>query len=314
VCMKPLKKNIIKYLSKLEFQRDKIYLVTGTGGLGLELIRYLCYLKATVIMAGRNPKKACQAIENVQNEISGAKIIFEQVDLSNIASVSQLIDNIKMKYKTINGIVCNAGVYMLSNRIETIDGLENHFQTNFLAHYYLTKELIPLLKDNKEQSKIVFVSSIAAYRKKLNFNDLQIKNNYLSYKAYARSKLALSTIAGYFNNEFIKNKENIRSVMAHPGISPTNLFKNYKGLKYKILHYGFKIVPFIKHSPQWGAMPLLQALISQNDASFGPRGLFEFRGKPKEIKIKGFAGLYENQALLSQKSDELILQILRENK
>lgn len=75
--------------AEIPSQRGKTVVVTGaTGGLGYETALALAKAGADVILTGRDDRKGQSAIEKISRDVSGARIIFESLDLANLASVS----------------------------------------------------------------------------------------------------------------------------------------------------------------------------------------------------------------------------------
>jgi NAD(P)-dependent dehydrogenase (short-subunit alcohol dehydrogenase family) len=76
-------------------------------------------------------------------------------------------------------LINNAGVMAVPKREVTEDGFERQLGTNYLGPFALTGLLIPALL-RSETPKVTTVSSGAANQglKRINFEDLQWKNNY----------------------------------------------------------------------------------------------------------------------------------------
>lgn len=61
---------------------------------------------------------------------------------------------------------------------ETVDNFEQQWAVNYLSHFLLTAELLPLLKAGglpEQCSRIVNVTSCAHLLSKINFNDINSK-------------------------------------------------------------------------------------------------------------------------------------------
>jgi NAD(P)-dependent dehydrogenase (short-subunit alcohol dehydrogenase family) len=80
-------------------------------------------------------------------------------DLQDLASVKSAVDIIKSKYDVIDVLVNNAGVMALKD-YATIDGFDIQMQTNIISHFFITKELFPLLKKSTG-ARIINHSSMA---------------------------------------------------------------------------------------------------------------------------------------------------------
>ena len=75
-------------------------------------------------------------------------------------------------------------------------------------------------------------------------------------------------------------KTNTISVAAHPGVSPTELWRGFPKLLYGLMK--IFVMPFISQSPEKGALPTLMAALDpsvKGGQYFGPQGFRELRGK-----------------------------------
>src|SRR6187402_2732914 len=170
-------------------QAGRSAIVTGTGGLGLETALQLARAGAEVIIAGRNPTKGSDAVAKIRAEVPLAEVRFEELDLAELASIRDFGSRIKSQRNDLDLLINNAAVMTPPRREETRDGFELQFGTNYLSHYALTAQLMPLLRKG-EDARVVALSSIAAKQGAINFGDLQAERLYKPGRAYAQSKLA----------------------------------------------------------------------------------------------------------------------------
>jgi NAD(P)-dependent dehydrogenase (short-subunit alcohol dehydrogenase family) len=91
--------------------------------------------------------------------------------------------------RPIDLLVNNACTLMLSKRELTADGFERHLAMNFLGHFAMTANLLPLLRAGK-QPRVVSLTSTGRHHGEINFEDLHFENGYTPLKAYSQSKLA----------------------------------------------------------------------------------------------------------------------------
>jgi NAD(P)-dependent dehydrogenase (short-subunit alcohol dehydrogenase family) len=163
-------------------------LVTGaTAGLGEGLVTELARRGATVLVHGRNRERVDAAIEEIAGSSSGDRLVPYVADLSSLAAVRRLAEEVVTRGGALDALVNNAGV-AVAEREESDDGYELTFAVNYLAPYLLTR----LLLSNPRQSassRIVNVASIgqAAVR----FDDVMLERGYDRAFAYNQSKLAL---------------------------------------------------------------------------------------------------------------------------
>ncbi len=87
-------------------------------------------------------------------------------------------------------------------RTTTQDGYESTFAVNYLAHYYLTELLLPLLKKSSP-SRIINLSSNIHRSFKIKMKDPFLENGYLGPQAYSNSKTAMVL----FTNKLVRELE-----------------------------------------------------------------------------------------------------------
>lgn len=162
-------------------------LVTGaTDGLGREVARELAQRGARVLLHGRDASKAERVRAALADETASDRIDVLLADLSSLAQVRGLAEEVLSTTDSLHALVNNAGVGGAPRRL-TEDGVELHLAVNHLAHFLLTSQLLPLL-ERSAPARIVNVSSIG--QAPIDFDDPMIERGYDPMRAYAQSKLA----------------------------------------------------------------------------------------------------------------------------
>ncbi|HEX9430359.1 MAG TPA: SDR family NAD(P)-dependent oxidoreductase, partial [Candidatus Bathyarchaeia archaeon] len=102
----------------------RVCLITGANsGIGKAAALGLAKLDATVVMVSRDKDKGEAALLEVRT-MSGNKNVDAMVaDLSSQDSVRELAHDFKARYRHLNVLINNAGVF-LPRRVSTVDGLE----------------------------------------------------------------------------------------------------------------------------------------------------------------------------------------------
>lgn len=268
-------------------QRGGAALVTGAAGLGFETARELARAGAQVIMASRNPEKGAEAVARIRSEIPSASVRFEPVDLASLASVSALAARLRGQIDALDLLVNNAGVMTPVRRMETSDGFEIQFGTNYLAHFALTGLLLPLLV-NAGQARVVTLSSIAARAGKIDFSDLQARRGYRPMPVYAQSKLACLMFALELQRRSQTEGWGLTSIAAHPGVSRTGLLYNTPGGPSGLRRTMRGLLWFMFQPVPQGALPTLFAATApeaQGGGYYGPDGFAELNGFPTNARI-----------------------------
>lgn len=264
----------------------RVAVVTGTGGIGLETALGLARAGATTIVAGRNPAKGAAAVDRIRRAASGAKASFVALDLADLRSVEGCAATLANRVGGIDILVNNAAVMVPPVRQVTVDGMELQFATNYLGHFALTAHLLPLLRAAKG-SRVVSLSSVAAPRGAIHFDDLQFERDYRPMHAYAQSKLACLMFAFELQRRSAALDWGVASMAAHPGISRTDLIHNGAGPR-SVEGRIRSLMPFLFQPAAQGALPSLFAATApaaQPGAYYGPDRLGGLRGHPALSKI-----------------------------
>lgn len=288
-------------------QKGRTAVVTGTGGLGFECALALARAGGEVILAGRNRDKGASAIARIKDAAPHANIRFERVDLANLASVSSFGARLRDQCAKLDLVINNAGVMTPPRREETADGFELQFGANYLGHFALTADLMPLLRAGAA-ARVVSVSSVAARGGAIDFEDLQAERRYRPMPAYSQSKLACLMFALELQRRSSAGNWGVTSIAAHPGISRTDLLHNAPGrtsaagLARSALWFLFQ--------PAWqGALPTLYAATAREVAPggyYGPDGWGETRGFPTHAQIPRHALDEATSAHLWRVSEKLV--------
>jgi NAD(P)-dependent dehydrogenase (short-subunit alcohol dehydrogenase family) len=275
-------------LEDMPSQKGRTTVVTGTGGLGFEDALALARAGGDVIIAGRNPAKGAEAVRRIKEQAPNATVVFEAVDLGNLASIADFGRRLKAGRDHIDVLINNAGVMTPPTRETTTDGFELQFGTNYLGHFALTGNLLPLLIRSKAP-RVVTLSSVAARSANvtINFNDLQAEHGYKPMPVYGQSKLACLMFAFELQRRSVAAGWGVTSIAAHPGISRTDLLHNAPGRR-SLQGLGRSFMWFLFQPAAQGALPTLFAATvpkALGGGYYGPHRLGETRGYPTEAQI-----------------------------
>ena len=201
----------------------RVAVVTGAnGGLGLETARALAAAGAHVVMASRNQKKAEAAADDIRRMHPRASLELVPLDLASLASVRQAADAILAKHDRIDILVNNAGV-MACPEQKTADGFEMQLGTNHLGHWAFTARLLRALL-RADAARVVTVTSTAHHMgRSVDPANPHLHSNYGPWKAYGQSKLANFHFAIGLQRLFEAAEAKAQSLVAHPGLSNTDL-------------------------------------------------------------------------------------------
>jgi NAD(P)-dependent dehydrogenase (short-subunit alcohol dehydrogenase family) len=267
-------------------QDNRTAVVTGTGGLGFETALALARAGADTIIAGRNARKGADAAARISSDFPTARVRFEHLDLASLASVAAFAVRLADRERKIDLLINNAGVMVPPRRQETEDGFELQFGTNYLGHFALTRQLLPLLR-RAGNARVVSLSSIAARSGAIDLGDLNAENGYKPMPAYSQSKLACLMFGLELQRRSTAEGWGVTSVIAHPGIARTDLLHNAPG-RWSGVGLTRTLLWFLFQPASQGVLPTLFAATSADampGGYYGPDGLGEARGYPAPARV-----------------------------
>lgn len=201
----------------------RIAVITGaSGGIGLETARALASAGATVVLGIRDASKATAAAADLHSTVPTAQVELGDLDLTSLASVRTFAAWVNGNHDRIDLLVNNAGV-MATPFQRTPDGFELQFGTNHLAHFLLTKLLLPGLLA-AESARVVTVSSGGHKMGGINWADPNYHTTeYSPWPAYGQSKTA--NILFTIELERRLGPRGVHAYAIHPGTVGTDLFR-----------------------------------------------------------------------------------------
>lgn len=200
---------------------SEIILMTGaTSGLGKVAACELANQGYQVIVLYRNSskKEALTVFFNTYYTAAQGSLDFVLCDLNSFDSIAQASEEIHLNYEQIDVLINNAGI-MSFDRAESVDSIETTWQTNVLAPMLLSHFLLDLLTKSP-QAKLIFTAS-ALHQGHINFDDLESKTKFSSYKAYRQSKLGIILLTRILAERL--SSAAIGVYAQHPGMVNTEL-------------------------------------------------------------------------------------------
>jgi NAD(P)-dependent dehydrogenase (short-subunit alcohol dehydrogenase family) len=269
-------------------------IVTGANsGLGRELTRRLALAGADVTLAVRNQARGEAELAQLAIEIPNARLSTQLIDLSSLASVVAFADATLKGGRPVDILINNAGVMMPPKREVTSDGFELQFESNYLGHFALTAQLLPLLIAAKT-ARVVNLSSIYARAGRLEWDNLQSEKSYRPGRAYGLSKLAMLMFAREFNRRSAAAGWGILGLAAHPGATMTSLQstgplrgRDPQSPRVRMNNLQYR-VPGLYQNVDQGILPALFAATSpdaEGGAYYGPSGFQEVSGGPAPARV-----------------------------
>ncbi len=151
-------------------------IVTGASrGIGFELVKHFL----------SDGHKVCCLTRNLDSlkKLSHPGLIYYATDLSSQKSIDEAVVFINQHFTHVDCIINNAGLLVnKSYELISYTELQNVYQVNVFAPYYLTQQLLPLL-GKQSKTHVVNISSMGGFQGSAKFAGLS---------AYSSSKAAIA--------------------------------------------------------------------------------------------------------------------------
>lgn len=156
----------------------KVLVTGGTNGMGKGVAKILAGTDNQIheiILLCRSQKLGEATVKEFEAATKNNKISFVLCDLAKLSDVRHAINEIQNNHQFLDGVFINAGLGYAANRVETIDGMDPHFQVNYLSQFMLALNLLNLLENSKNGGRIIFNVTEGGT---LFWDDLQMKKNW----------------------------------------------------------------------------------------------------------------------------------------
>jgi retinol dehydrogenase 12 len=229
----------------------KTVLITGaTGGIGLAAAVAMARQGATLVLLGRNQKRGLRALSEIRRKAGSERAEFLRADFTSLSEVRRAAQAFLAQDRPLHVLVNNAGV-MNTRRKLTPDGFEEMFAVNHLAHYLLTRLLLPRLQASAPARIVHVASNTHALCNGMRWSDLSYERDFAAFPAYGHSKLANIL----FSNELARRLRGTKVISnaLHPGAVASRIGMN-NGITGRIVPLLLK--PFFR-SPDKGAATIV---------------------------------------------------------
>jgi len=249
-----------------------VVITGGTSGIGQVSAEKLAAMGARIVLVARSKSRGEATLAKLQELAPKESHSVHYGDVSRLNDLNRLAAEIRSAEPRIDVLINNAGA-AFGERQVTEDGLELTFATNHMSYFVLTHGLQDGLLA-AGAARVINTSSHAHYRAKIDFDDLQMQNNFGGFKAYGCSKLCNIL----YTRALMRRLEGtgITANSLHPGFVKTRIGEEGKGL-------GAAVFRFMKHfaiTPEKGAETIVY-LASSGDVA-KTTGLYFYKCKPVE--------------------------------
>ena len=232
---------------------SKTTLVTGgTRGIGLMTAEQLCGRGHHVVLTGRTPASAEQAVARIRQRVPAASVEGAALDLGSLQSVRAFAASQAASERPLNALICNAGVMERLPEIRrSQDGFELMFAANHLGHFLLAALLLPRLL-RSAPSRVVVVSSrwsapgSSGPQLDFDFDNLDGHKSYDPVVFYKNSKLANLWFAFELARRLEGTGVTVNAVC--PGFVPASLAESQQGFQRLFTKYLLARLP-VANSP-----------------------------------------------------------------
>ncbi|MBV8940502.1 MAG: SDR family NAD(P)-dependent oxidoreductase [Solirubrobacterales bacterium] len=203
-----------------------LVVITGaTRGIGRAAAVEMARQGAEVALVGRDPDRVEASVEEARATQGGARVHGHVANLTLMANVRELAQELLERYDHIDVLANNAGALFASRKV-TAEGFEQTFALNHLAPFLLTD----LLRERLRDGRVVTTASDAHRSGHLDLDDLQSERSYGSMRAYGTTKLCNIL----FTRELARRAPELHANCFHPGVVRTGFGKNDNGI-WKVL-------------------------------------------------------------------------------
>ncbi|KAH6874403.1 hypothetical protein B0T10DRAFT_532970 [Thelonectria olida] len=261
---------------------DKVVVITGcSSGIGISTAVAMAATGATVYCTARDLDKATGALGDLVEK--SRKVHLLHADLTSLASIKALADDIKKREAKVNILINNAGVMYVPEKVNTEDGFELQIGTNHFAHFFLFCQLRDHLLAGSTadfNSRVINVSSMGHRASPVLLDDINLGKSYDPFIGYSQSKTANIHMANHLDRLY--GSRGIHAYSLSPGGIVTDLQKHVKDMLNDALKDD-KFSTFLKSVDQ-GCATTVWAAVAQ--------------------ELEGKGGLYLEDCTIAEKAAE----------
>jgi NAD(P)-dependent dehydrogenase (short-subunit alcohol dehydrogenase family) len=168
----------------------KVLITGGTNGMGKGVAQVLAgsdNQTHEIIILCRSQERGEATIQEIVSATGNNKISMVLCDLTKLSDVRNAIREIHSQHAFLDGVFINAGLGYAARRVETEDGMDPHFQVNYLSQFMLTLNLLDLLEKSEQGGRVIFNATELG---EIFWDDIQMKNKWGYEKAIHQAMVA----------------------------------------------------------------------------------------------------------------------------
>ena len=187
----------------------KVLVTGGNNGMGKGVAKVLAGIDNQIheiIILCRSEERGQATIKEIEDLTKNNKTSMVLCDLTKLQDVRNVIKEIRNQHDFMDGIFINAGLGYAPERVETEDGMDPHFQVNYLSQFMLTLNLLDLLEKSGKGGRVIFNVTEGG---EIDWDDLQMKENWNYERGIHQAMVAKRMFCDRMDN-FYRNIENPR--------------------------------------------------------------------------------------------------------
>jgi NAD(P)-dependent dehydrogenase (short-subunit alcohol dehydrogenase family) len=176
--------------------KDRVFLITGgTSGVGKATANGLAKLGAKIVIVSRSAERGQDALNSIAQATGNDRGEYLMADLSLQSSVKALTEEVKRKYDNLHVLANLAGAIYFEKQL-TSEGIERMFAINYLNQFFLTTQLLDMLKESRPARVITVLGNPRFLgNPKINFEDLQSTKKFSGMAALGQGMFARAFFA-----------------------------------------------------------------------------------------------------------------------
>ncbi|XP_030472142.1 short-chain dehydrogenase TIC 32, chloroplastic-like isoform X2 [Syzygium oleosum] len=268
-------------------------IITGaTSGLGAAAAYALSKEGFTVVLVGRSAHRLSKRVAEICKHNKDAHLKAFQVDISSIQSILHFRCSLEQwlvesnMHASVQLLINNAGILATSRRI-TAEGFDEMMATNYMGAFFLTKHLLPLLRNSLVPSRIVNLTSFTHRSVRGMMFDKESVTGKSSFRMkqypcariYGYSKLCL-LLFSYELHRRLRSESSchVSIVAVDPGVVKTSIMREVPPY---LSYTAFAVLTAmgLLDSPESAVNSILDAALASPEIS----GVYFFGGKGRTI-------------------------------
>ncbi len=202
-------------MSEQQFKGQKLLVIGGTSGIGLETAQKVAEQGGTVVIVGNRADKGEAGRKQLVAITSEDQVFALTADLSNFDSVQNLISKLNSEHKDINLLVNSAGIFYPKSFLDHSLSDYNNFLDLNRAFFFITQQVAASIVAQNKTGSIVNVTAVAARQ--------AIET--VTASAYSMAKMGLEAMTRHVAAELAEHGIRVNAVS--PGMVETRIFERF---------------------------------------------------------------------------------------